>query len=63
MRKLVQGARWPGSWRAEWTIPTPGALTQARRRLGVEVMRDLFERVAVPVPRAPRNRCATRNRG
>jgi hypothetical protein len=48
MRKLVQGLRWLGSWRAEWTIPTPGALTQARRRLGAEVMRDLFERVAVP---------------
>ncbi|MFB4308947.1 IS4 family transposase [Actinomadura sp. GTD37] len=48
MRKLVQGLRWLGSWRAEWMIPTPGALTQARQRLGAEVMRDLFERVAVP---------------
>ncbi|WP_243726271.1 IS4 family transposase [Actinomadura rubrisoli] len=48
MRKLVQGLRWLGSWRAEWTIPTPAALTQARQRLGNEVMRNLFERVAVP---------------
>jgi transposase IS4-like protein/DDE family transposase len=48
MRKLVQGLRWLGIWRPEWTIPTPGALTQARQRLGAEVMRDLFGRVAVP---------------
>lgn len=48
MRKLVQGLRWLGVWRAEWMLPTPGALTQARQRLGAEVMRDLFERVAVP---------------
>jgi hypothetical protein len=48
MRKLVQGLVWLGIWRAEWSIPTPGALTQARQRLGAQVMRDLFARVAVP---------------
>jgi hypothetical protein len=51
MRKLVQGLRWLGIWRAGWTVPTSGALTQARRRLGADVMRELFERVAVPCAR------------
>jgi Insertion element 4 transposase N-terminal/Transposase DDE domain len=48
MRKLVQGLRWLGIWRTDWTVPTSGALTQARQRLGAAVMRELFERVAVP---------------
>lgn len=48
MRKLVQGLRWSRIWRADWVVPTSGALTQARQRLGAEVMRNLFERVAVP---------------
>lgn len=48
IRKLVQGLHWLRIWRADWTIPTSGALTQARQRLGAGVMRDLFERVAVP---------------
>lgn len=48
MRKLVEGLRYMGTWRSEWSMPTPGALCQARQRLGSEVMRDLYERVAVP---------------
>jgi hypothetical protein len=48
MRKLVEGLRYMGTWRREWSMPTPGALCLARQRLGVEVMRELFERVAVP---------------
>jgi hypothetical protein len=48
MCKLVQGLRWLGIWRTDWTVPTSGALTQARQRLGAAVMRELFERVAVP---------------
>jgi hypothetical protein len=48
MYKLVQGLRWLGVWRTDWTVPTSGALTQARQRLGAVVMRELFERVAVP---------------
>ncbi|MGH3390378.1 MAG: IS4 family transposase [Actinomadura sp.] len=51
MRKLVHGLRWLRIWRSEWSVPTTGALTQARKRLGVQVMRDLFERVAVPCAR------------
>jgi hypothetical protein len=51
MRKLVQGLRWLRIWRGDWTVPTSGALTQARQRLGAEVMRNLFERVATPCAR------------
>lgn len=53
MRKLVQGLQWLRIWSVDWTVPTSGALTQARRRLGSAVMRELFERVAV--------RCAQRS--
>ncbi|MFI6984202.1 IS4 family transposase [Embleya sp. NPDC050154] len=48
MRKLVDGLRHMGTWRRGWSVPTPGALCLARQRLGSEVMRDLYERVAVP---------------
>lgn len=48
MRKLVAGLRYMGTWRREWSMPSPGGLCQARQRLGAEVMRELFERVAVP---------------
>ncbi|QKW39024.1 IS4 family transposase [Actinomadura sp. NAK00032] len=51
IRKLVQGLRGLRIWRNEWVVPSSGALTQARRRLGAEVMRDLFFRVAVPCAR------------
>ncbi|MWA02793.1 IS4 family transposase [Actinomadura sp. LD22] len=51
IRKLVHGLRGLRIWRNEWTVPTSGAVTQARRRLGAQVMRDLFVRVAVPCAR------------
>jgi hypothetical protein len=35
----------PGS---PWEPPTRGAVTQARQRLGAEVVREVFERVARP---------------
>ncbi|SDL51177.1 Insertion element 4 transposase N-terminal [Nonomuraea maritima] len=34
-----------GSW---WEPPTRGAVTRARQRLGTEVVREVFERVACP---------------
>jgi hypothetical protein len=49
MRKLSHGLRAVGSWRREWTIPTVGAISKARMRLGEEPLRLLFERVAVPM--------------
>src|SRR3982751_1803293 len=48
MRKLAHGLRSVGSWRKEWTIPTTGAISKARMRLGEEPLRLLFERIAVP---------------
>lgn len=48
MRKLVQGLTSIGVWKTDWNVPTTSALSQARQRLGVEPMRELFERVAVP---------------
>ena len=48
MRKLVDGLRYMGTWRRGWSMPTSAALCQARQRLGAEVMRELYERVAVP---------------
>lgn len=49
MRKLVNGLRFLGSWRGDWRVPTTGAMSQARARLGSEVMSRLFERVAEPI--------------
>jgi hypothetical protein len=48
MRKLAAGLGYIGTWRREWDVPGPSALCHARQRLGSEVMRELFERVAVP---------------
>ncbi|MEX6431253.1 transposase domain-containing protein, partial [Ferrimicrobium acidiphilum] len=35
-------------WRGDWQVPSSGALTQARARLGGGVMKMLFERIASP---------------
>src|SRR5258708_1750598 len=48
MRLLVDGLGFLGSWRNDWTVPTTGAIAQARQRLGARARRALFERVAVP---------------
>lgn len=41
-------ASW-GCWDRGWTVPTSGGITQARARLGFEPVKELFDRVAVPV--------------
>jgi hypothetical protein len=48
MRKLSDRLDYMGTWRREWDVPSPGGLCQARRRLGADVMRELFERVTAP---------------
>ena len=48
MRLLVTGLHFTGTWRKEWHVPTTGAITQARQRLGAAPLQLLFERVAVP---------------
>ena len=54
MRKLVGGLQFLRVWDAAWDVPTASALCQARRRLGEEPLRELFDRVAVPM--LPRGR-------
>lgn len=49
IRKLAHGLRSLGSWRKEWAVPTTGAISKARMRLGAEPLRLLFERVAHPM--------------
>jgi hypothetical protein len=49
IRMLVDGLSWASGWRTPWSVPTKGALAQARFRLGSEPLRALFEQVAVPL--------------
>jgi hypothetical protein len=51
MRKLVGSLKSMSSWCDDWKVPTTSAIAQARQRLGVEPLRLLFERTAVPVAR------------
>jgi Insertion element 4 transposase N-terminal/Transposase DDE domain len=49
MRNLVEGLAWESGWRNRWTVPTKGAISQARARLGSEPLSALFDRVCVPL--------------
>lgn len=49
MRMLVDGLSWQSGWQRPWSVPTKAALFKARRRLGSEPLRALFEAVAVPL--------------
>jgi hypothetical protein len=49
MRQLVEGLSWASGWRQPWSVPSKGALAQARSRLGSEPLRALFEAVACPL--------------
>lgn len=49
MRCLVGGLRFSKSWSREWRVPSTGAISQARARLGEAPLRELFDRVAVPM--------------
>jgi transposase IS4-like protein/DDE family transposase len=49
MRKLVGSLEDMNSWSGNWHVPSVSALSQARARLGPEPMRELFDRVAVPM--------------
>jgi hypothetical protein len=52
IRRLVGGLQFMRAWRKEWQVPTTGAISQARERLGEEPLRALFERIADPVATA-----------
>ena len=49
MRRLVGSLKKMGSWSDDWQVPTASAITQARQRLGVTPLKELFTRAAVPV--------------
>lgn len=51
MRKLVNGLGFLGTWQAGWHVPSTGALSQARARLGEAPLRELFTRLARPMAR------------
>jgi Insertion element 4 transposase N-terminal/Transposase DDE domain len=55
MRRLTGGLQFMRAWSRDWTVPTTGAISQARERLGEAPVRMLFEKVAAPlaVPGAP----------
>ena len=52
IRKLAGGLQFMRAWRQEWTVPTTGAISQARERLGEAPLKTLFERIAGPVATA-----------
>ncbi len=49
MRSLVEGLAWESGWRQRWTVPSQPAISQARARLGVEPLVELFARACVPL--------------
>ena len=49
MARLAEPLAAWGCWDGEWEAPTSGGITQARARLGYEVLAEVFEQVAVPV--------------
>jgi hypothetical protein len=49
MRRLVGGLQFMRAWRKEWSVPTTGAISQARERLGEAPLKALFERIAEPL--------------
>ena len=49
MRALVEGLSWQSGWRQVWEVPAKGSIFKARRRLGREPLRLLFEAVARPL--------------
>jgi hypothetical protein len=55
MRMLVAGHSWASGWSHEWSVPTKAALFQARKRLGSEPLRALFDKAVVPLanPQVP----------
>ena len=49
VRKLTNGLVGLRILSGEWKVPSPSAISQARSRLGHEVMGELFDAVCVPV--------------
>lgn len=49
MRSLTEGLSWASGWRTGWTVPSKSAIFQARARLGVEPLAELFSRACRPL--------------
>ena len=49
MRRLAGGLRFMRAWQKDWSVPTTGAISQARERLGEAPLKTLFERIAEPL--------------
>lgn len=49
MRNLVEGLAWASGWARQWRMPSKSAIFQARARLGVEPLEQLFARGCVPL--------------
>jgi hypothetical protein len=49
MRNLIEGLAWESGWRQRWSVPSQPAISQARARLGVEPLKELFARGCVPL--------------
>ena len=49
MRHVVHGLRFARTWSQRWTVPSTGAMTQARAPLGEAPMAELFARIAQPL--------------
>ena len=50
MRLLAAGLHFTGAWQKDWQVPTTGAISQARQRLGAAPLQLLFERKYSEVP-------------
>ena len=49
MRNLVEGLAWESGWSQTWQVPSQPAISQARSRLGVKPLAELFARGCVPL--------------
>lgn len=52
MRQLVHGLRFARTWSQKWNVPTTGAMSQARTRLGEAPLIQLYHRIAQPLATA-----------
>lgn len=49
MRNLVEGLSYQSGWKTQWEVPTKGAISQARARLGSAPLKACFDKACVPM--------------
>src|SRR5680860_425930 len=47
--QLTDGLSWSSGWAESWSPPSKSGIFQARSRLGFEPVRDLFQRMVLPL--------------